>query len=74
MATVRDQSNCRLTAKVEVGVDENGKRKTADRSLSNCNPVLTDDDARAIIDSYAALQSNPLSAAVRTDSVVLVAE
>lgn len=72
MATTRENTTCRLTARVESGVDESGKAKTSDRSISSCNPVLTDDDARTIIDAYAALQNYPLSAALRTDSVVLV--
>lgn len=72
MATTRENTTCRLMARVESGVDESGKTKTSDRSISSCNPVLTDDDARSIINAFAALQSYPLSAALRTDSVVLV--
>lgn len=72
MATVRDATTCKLTARVEMGVTESGTTKYGDRSLSNANPSVTDDDARTIIDSFAALQSYPLSRAIRSDSFTLL--
>lgn len=74
MATVKDRETAKLTVNVESGVDENGKVKRSARSITNLDPALSDDDARAIGDLYGGLQVYPVSSIVRQTTAVLVEE
>ena len=69
MATIKDSSTT-LKIRVATGISEDGKTTFADRTLSNVNPDLTDDQFYNIGTKFSNLQSLALGAIVRTTTDV----
>ena len=69
MATIKDSSTT-LKFRVATGTTDEGKTTFADRTLSNVNPDLTDDQFYNIGTKFSALQSRTLGAVIRTTTDV----
>lgn len=74
MATVLDNKTTRLSIRAEVGVDDDGKAKYSERSISSVNPSITNDDALEVITAFGELQKYPVGSYKRTDAGTLVEE
>ena len=66
MATKKDSSTA-LTLRVATGTSDSGKTIFANRTVSDINPALTDEDFCAVGAGLASLQANVLSSVIRTD-------
>ena len=64
----------KLTLTVQTGTAESGTAVTANRSVSNVNPDLMDDDAYSIAVKLGGLQKYPVTKITRTDTAVLAAD
>lgn len=69
MATIKDSSTT-LKIRVATGITDEGKTTFADRTLSNVNPDLTDDQFYNIGTKFSNLQSRTLGAVIRTTTDV----
>ena len=70
MATKNNETS-KLVLKVETGVAANGSAVYSQRSFSNINPALADDDMFAIGKGLADLQESPLGEIVRQNTAVI---
>lgn len=71
MAAVKSELKTSLTLQVEVGTTATGAAKTANRTYSNINPALSDDNALEVISAIGTLQSLPIADYIRTDKAVI---
>jgi len=69
MATIKDSATS-LKIRVATGTTDEGKTTFADRTLSNLNPELTDDQFFNIGMKFSNLQSRTLGAIIRTTTDV----
>jgi hypothetical protein len=70
---VKNAETSKIILKVENGMGEGGKPVYASRTFQHINPALSDDDAYAIGEALAGLQTHTLGTVSRTDSAQLAA-
>lgn len=67
MATKKDSSTA-MKIRVATGTDAEGKTIFANRSVSNINPEITDENFCSVGAGLANLQSHTLSGVIRVDT------
>lgn len=70
---VKNGETSKLILKVENGYGKNGQTNFAQRTFQHISPALSDDDAYAIGEALAGLQSHTLGTVSRTDIASLIA-
>lgn len=71
MAT-RKEATSKLIIKVAAGMNAAGKTTYKQRTFTNVNPALTDEDFLSVGDKLAALQSEEIGGIVRQDAAKLI--
>lgn len=66
MATIKDSATT-LRIRVATGVDAEGKTTFANRTMSDINPSISNDDFVLVGAGYASLQSHELASIIRED-------
>lgn len=64
---VKNNQECKIVLKVQTGVSSSGKAGYGQRTFSNINPAVTDDDVLDIGTKLAGLQAYPLGSIKRQD-------
>lgn len=72
MAMLNDKARA-VSFKVVTGTSENGKDKTATRTIKNINTNATLDDIQPVMAELAELQAHTIASVVLTDTGNLVA-
>lgn len=71
MAVVKSEKSAKLILKVQTDTNAKGDPVYRQRSFSNLNPALSDDETLAIGQALGALQAYPVDGVGRQDSAVL---
>lgn len=69
---VKQDVECKIIIKVLSGISSTGQNTYTQRTFSNINPELTDDDVLDIGTKLAGLQSHDLGSVYREDSAQIV--
>ena len=67
MATLKSSAT-KMTLRVATGIDAEGKTTFADRSVTDINPTISDEDFCLVGAGLASLQSHDLSCVIRTNT------
>ena len=74
MAVNKEDLSTKMILKLQKGTNENGQPVYTQRSVTNINPMISDDDFSAIGAGIGALQAYPVEAVERQDQAALVNE
>ena len=74
MAIKKAQAASKLILKVETGVTASGAAAYSQRTFGDINPEMDTEDAYAVANALASLQTCPLNAVIRQDMAVLTDE
>ena len=72
MAAKKETQATKLVLKVVTGTSASGKAITAQRSFTDVNPAISDDDLLSIGAKLGKLQSHDVSVVSRIDTATLV--
>lgn len=70
----RSSVKTKILVKVITGHNANGDEVTKDRTFTNANPALTDDDVLAVGQALGGLQSYTVAGVSRNETAVIAAE
>jgi len=71
MAVVKMNQSAKLIIKVQTKTDANGEAVYAQRSISNLNPAVVDNDVYTVGTAIAGLQKYPVETVSRQDTAAL---